>query len=161
VHATQRSPQPAAKAEIKSAFAPPLPALEAIESLPSAMREAALLRTVAEIVRRTLDLHSGEEIDPDVPLGDLGMDSLLAIELRNSLSGVFHQQFQSTMLFDYPTLRTLARYLDKEVLSAHEETPAAVPLLPVTVASSANDNSLDILETIEQMSDEEVEFWFK
>jgi acyl carrier protein len=112
-------------------------------------------------VRRTLDLHSGEEIDPDVPLGDLGMDSLLAIELRNGLSGVFHQQFQSTMLFDYPTLRTLARYLDKEVLSAHEETPAAVPVSTITVASNANDNSLDILETIEQMSDEEVEFWFK
>jgi NADPH:quinone reductase-like Zn-dependent oxidoreductase/NAD(P)-dependent dehydrogenase (short-subunit alcohol dehydrogenase family)/acyl carrier protein len=160
VHATQRSTEPAAKAKI-TGFAPAVPALEAIESLPAAMREAALLRTIADIVRRTLDLHSGEEIDPDVPLGDLGMDSLLAIELRNGLSGVFHQQFQSTMLFDYPTLRTLARYLDKEVLSAHEETPAAVPVSTIPVASNANDNSLDILETIEQMSDEEVEFWFK
>ena len=88
-HATQRSTQPAVKPKIKSGFAPAAPALEAIESLPAAMREAALLRTIAEIVRRTLDLHSGEEIDPDVPLGDLGMDPLLAIELRNGLSGYF------------------------------------------------------------------------
>jgi acyl transferase domain-containing protein/NAD(P)-dependent dehydrogenase (short-subunit alcohol dehydrogenase family)/acyl carrier protein len=161
VHATRRSPQPAAKVQIKSGFAPAVPALETIDSLPAAMREAALLRTIAEIVRRTLDLHSGEEIDPDVPLGDLGMDSLLAIELRNGLSRVFHQQFQSTILFDYPTLRTLARYLDKEVLPAHDETPAAVPVASIAIASSANENSLDILETIEQMSDEEVESWFK
>jgi acyl carrier protein len=161
VHATRRSPQRAAKVHIKSGFAPAVPALEAIDSLPAAMREAALLRTIAEIVRRTLDLHSGEEIDPDVPLGDLGMDSLLAIELRNGLSRVFHQQFQSTILFDYPTLRTLAKYLDKEVLSAHEETLAAVPVASIAVASNANENSLDILETIEQMSDEEVESWFK
>jgi NADPH:quinone reductase-like Zn-dependent oxidoreductase/acyl carrier protein len=161
VHATQRSPQPAAKVQIKSGFAPAVPALEAIDSLPAAMRQAALLRTIAEIVRRTLDLHSGEEIDPDVPLGDLGMDSLLAIELRNGLSRVFHKQFQSTILFDYPTLRILARYLDKEVLSAHEETPAAAAVASTAVASSANENSLDILETIEEMSDEEVESWFK
>jgi NAD(P)-dependent dehydrogenase (short-subunit alcohol dehydrogenase family)/acyl carrier protein len=161
VHATQRSPQPAAKIQIKPGFVPPVPALQAIDSLPAAMREAALLRTIAEIVRRTLDLHGGEEIDPDVPLGDLGMDSLLAIELRNGLSRVFQQQFQSTILFDYPTLRSLARYLDKEVLSAHEETPAAVPVASIAVASSATENSLDILETIEQMSDEEVETWFK
>jgi acyl carrier protein len=161
VHATQRSPQPAAKVQIKSGFAPAVPALEAIDSLPAAMRQAALLRIIAEIVRRTLDLHSGEEIDPDMPLGDLGMDSLLAIELRNGLSVVFHQQFPPTLLFDYPTLRTLARYLDKEVLSADEKTPAAVPVASIAVASSANENSLDILETIEEMSDEEVESWFK
>jgi acyl transferase domain-containing protein/acyl carrier protein len=161
VHATQRSPQAAAKVQTKSGFAPAVPALEAIDSLPAAMREAALLRTIAEIVRRTLDLHSGEEIDPDVPLGDLGMDSLLAIELRNGLSRVFQQQFQSTILFDYPTLRTLAKYLDKEVLSAPEERPAAVPVASIAVASSANEDSLGILETIEQMSDEEVESWFK
>jgi microcystin synthetase protein McyD len=89
------------------------------------------------------------------------MDSLLAIELRNGLSRVFHKQFQSTILFDYPTLRMLARYLDKEVLSAYEETPAAAEVASTAVASSANENSLDILETIEEMSDEEVESWFK
>jgi acyl carrier protein len=125
------------------------------------MREAALLHTIADIVRRTLGLHSGEEIDPNVPLGDLGMDSLLAIELRNGLSGVLHSQLPPTIFFDYPTLRTLARYLDKEVLSAHEDKPAAVPATQVTAASNTNENPLDILESIEQMSDEEVESWFK
>jgi NAD(P)-dependent dehydrogenase (short-subunit alcohol dehydrogenase family)/acyl carrier protein len=161
VRGTQRAPQPTPEMQIKSPSAPAVPALEAIDSLPAAMREAALLRTITEIVRLTLGLHSGEEIDPDVPLGDFGMDSLLAIELRNGLSGVFHRQFPPTILFDYPTLRALTRYLDKEVLSAREETPLAVPVAPITATSSANENPLDILESIEQMSDEEVESWFK
>jgi acyl carrier protein len=137
------------------------PELAAIHALPAAMRETALLRTVADIVRRTLGLHSGEEIDPDVPLSELGMDSLLAIELRNSLSGVLHRQFPSTIIFDYPTLRTMAKYLDREVLSVHEDTPAAAPVTQVRGARTLNENSLDILDTIEQMSDQEVEAWFE
>jgi len=156
---TQRPP--VSQSQIKSRSALAAPALEAIDSMPAAMRETALMRTIAEIVRRTLDLHSGEEIDPDVPLSDLGMDSLLAIELRNDLSGVLHKQLPPTILFDYPTLRALARYLDKEVLSIHEERPAAAPAAQIKAASNTNEHPLDILEIIEQMSDEEVESWFK
>ncbi len=68
----------------------PSASLAAMLALPAALREAALLKTLSEMVRATLGLHSGEEIDPDVPVSDLGMDSLLAIELRNSLSVVLH-----------------------------------------------------------------------
>jgi NADPH:quinone reductase-like Zn-dependent oxidoreductase/SAM-dependent methyltransferase/acyl carrier protein len=135
--------------------------LEAILALPAAMREADLFRTCGDLVRKTLDLHSDEEIDPDVPLGDLGMDSLLAIELRNGLSGVLSRQFPSTILFDYPTLRTLVRYLEQELLSVNQVTPAIAPASAVIVAADTKVNSLDILDTIEQMSDDEVESWFQ
>ena len=136
------------------------PSLDAILALPAALREAALLKTLSEIVRRTLGLHSGEEIDPDVPLSDLGMDSLLAIELRNSLSVVLHTQFPSTILFDYPTLRVLAKYMKGEVLSLNQPAGGSETELPVRAASHQKENSLDILELIEQMSDDEVESSF-
>ncbi len=51
------------------------------------------------------------------------MDSLLAIELRNSLSGLFHSQFPSTILFDHPTLRTFAVYLEKELFAVDRTSP--------------------------------------
>ncbi|HTD56120.1 MAG TPA: SDR family NAD(P)-dependent oxidoreductase, partial [Silvibacterium sp.] len=137
------------------------PALEDIQSMPAAMREAALMRTIAEIVRRTLGLHLGEEIDPDMALGDLGMDSLLAIELRNGLSGVFQRQLPPTILFDYPTLRALTRYLNDGLASSHNERPSAAPPMQITAAGDEIEHPLDILETIERMSDEEVESWFK
>jgi acyl carrier protein len=134
--------------------------LEEILVLPAASREAALFRITADIVRRTLGLRAGEEIDPDKPLNDLGMDSLLAIELRNSLSVVLHRQFASTILFDYPTLRVLVAYLQGELPSSTssavhgEERPRARPV------HRREEDVLGILDAIEQMSDEEVESSF-
>jgi acyl carrier protein len=133
--------------------------LEAVLALPASGRESALLRTAGDLVRKTLDLRLEEEIDPDAPFSDLGMDSLLAIELRNSLSGVLRKQFPSTILFDYPTLRTLVRYLDNQIVN--QTPPPAAMTQPVAVAGEGTGNSLDILDTIEQMSDDEVESWFK
>jgi acyl transferase domain-containing protein/NAD(P)-dependent dehydrogenase (short-subunit alcohol dehydrogenase family)/SAM-dependent methyltransferase/acyl carrier protein len=130
--------------------------LEAILALSPSMREPALSRTIADIVRRTLDLHDGEEIDPDAPLSDLGMDSLLAIELRNSLSVVLLRQFPSTILFDYPTLRTLASYLSSEVFP-REQTRPGTNGSTLRAAKGGNEDSLTVLEMIEQLSDEEVE----
>ena len=131
--------------------------LEAILALPVAMRESALLRLTSDIVRRTLDLHREEVIDPVAPLSDLGMDSLLAIELRNSLSGVLCKQLPSTVLFDYPNLRTLVRYLATEIMN-QASASESLSIQPVT--QIGNENSLDILNAIEQMSDDEVESWF-
>jgi acyl transferase domain-containing protein len=134
--------------------------LDAILALPAALREAALLKTLSEIVRRTLGLHPGEEIDPDGALSDLGMDSLLAIELRNSLSIVMHTQFPSTILFDYPTLRVLAKYLNDDVLFLNKPVAASETEVRVPVESPRKKHTLDILDLIEQMSDDQVESSF-
>lgn len=161
-HRGQGSSQPSLPLQAQVHDSPAAtPALETIHALPAAMRETALLRAVADIVRRTLDLHRGEEIDPDVPLSDLGMDSLLAVELRNGLAALLRRQFSATMLFDYPTLRTLARHLDKTVLSTDQERPVAAAAPQIKTANLKNEKSLDILDAIEQMSDEEVESWFE
>ncbi len=160
VRSARGTPLPIAQMKVQN-LPPATSTLEMIYALPAAMREAALLRTAGDIVRRTLGLGSGEYIDPDVPLSDLGMDSLLAIELRNGLSGILQRQFPSTILFDYPTLRALANYLNKVALSTHEETPAAASAARVRAVSKPNENSLAILDTIERMSDEDVESWFE
>jgi len=109
-------------------------------------------------------LRPEEEIDPDLPINELGMDSLLAIELRNVLSGLFHRQFPSTILFDYPTLRTLTAYLGKEVLAANQALPVARDnppskeiVAPARAVTTNRESALGILESIEQMSDQEVE----
>ena len=98
-------------------------ALEEIRALPAVSRNAALIRKVAEVLRRTLGIREDEEIDRDLPFSALGMDSLLAIELRNTLSGLFHSQFPSTLLFDHPTLRTLALYLEQELFTVDRASP--------------------------------------
>ena len=44
---------------------------------------------------------------------DLGMDSLMAVELRNRLNRAFAGEYtaSNTIVFDYPDVATLARYL--------------------------------------------------
>jgi NADPH:quinone reductase-like Zn-dependent oxidoreductase/acyl carrier protein/ubiquinone/menaquinone biosynthesis C-methylase UbiE/short-subunit dehydrogenase len=131
-------------------------------SLSVAAREPALIRILAEHVRRVLDLRADEEIDPEMPLSDLGMDSLLAVELRNNLSGVFGRGFPSTLLFDYPNLRTLARHIEAQFSSslsnAHADALNDLPERRRNEDQPAEGRGmLDLLDAIEQLSDDEVE----
>jgi acyl carrier protein len=135
--------------------------MEAILSLPFSLREAALSRTAAGVVRKALDLHPEEEIDPDAAFSDMGMDSLLAIEVRNHLSVVLQRQLPSTILFDYPTLRTLAGFLQKDTVSKSEPAPAAAAVAPAKVLRKEENHAYGLLDEIEGMSDEEVESSFE
>jgi acyl carrier protein len=119
------------------------------------------MRVFEEVVRTTLDLRPADEIDPDESLSELGMDSLLAVELRNSLSAVFERRLSSTLLFDYPTLRMLARFIEREVFpAAREETVQAAAPAAVAVTANSEADPLSILDEIERLSEEEVEASF-
>ncbi len=65
---------------------------------------------------------------PSTSIGffDLGMDSLMAVELRNRLNRVFAGDYvvSNTAVFDYPDISTLARYLANELgqLGSGDET---------------------------------------
>ena len=70
-----------------------------------------------------------EEIDPQINFFDLGMDSLMAVELRNSLQTSFDCSTPVSLAFDYPTLETLADYLATKALKTEEleEQPHSPP----------------------------------
>lgn len=85
-------------------------------------------------------------IDPQQPLSDMGMDSLMAVELRNSLRRSIGEQLPATLLFDYPTIDSLSEYLAREVLAVDEAEK-----LPEVSAD------VDLLDSIENLSDEEVD----
>lgn len=44
-----------------------------------------------------------------------GLDSLGAVELRNSLEGSLHMQLPGTLVFDYPSTAALVDYLQRVV----------------------------------------------
>jgi hypothetical protein len=54
---------------------------------------------------------------------DLGIDSLMAMEVRNSLSvGLrLDARLPATLVFDYPTVEAIAGYLLDEVLDLDDE----------------------------------------
>lgn len=81
-----------------------------LRSLAPARRLALLRRAVGERVR---SLTGGAEPAPEQPLGELGLDSLGAVRLANSLSSLLGRPLPSTLTFSHPTVAALARHLDE------------------------------------------------
>jgi acyl carrier protein len=53
----------------------------------------------------------GATVDSIQPLTAAGLDSLGAVELRNSLEGELVMKLPATLLYDYPTVQDIAGFL--------------------------------------------------
>ncbi len=82
-----------------------------IMSVPDADRRDFLCGYLRERAIEILALAPDTQIDQDEALHDLGLDSLMAVELRNALAASLERQLSPTLVLDYPTLRTLTGYL--------------------------------------------------
>jgi acyl carrier protein len=109
---------------------------------------------VCEQVIRVMGLARDSEIDPRQPLNELGLDSLMAVELGNALSSSLARSLPPSLLFDYPTVNDLARFLLEEAGVGAEEPRTAS-------GGGAEDRRETHLETdaenIAGLSDEEAE----
>ena len=96
--------------------------LAQLGATPAAERENLLVSFVQREVQAVLRLPSAPA--PTVGFFDLGMDSLMAVELRNRLNRAFSDTYvaPNTLVFDYPTIADLASHL---VDALGEAAPAA------------------------------------
>ncbi len=92
----------------------------------AAERQDLLVSFVQGEVQAVLRLSSAPA--PTVGFFDLGMDSLMAVELRNRLNRAFAGTYTApnTLVFDYPNIAELAAHL-AEALGEGGEAPAATP----------------------------------
>jgi acyl transferase domain-containing protein/acyl carrier protein len=67
-----------------------------------------------------LGLPPSSPIDPRRPLQEMGLDSLMALQLRNSLASSLGRPLPATLLFDHPTLEALLGFLGRELIPADE-----------------------------------------
>jgi NADPH:quinone reductase-like Zn-dependent oxidoreductase/acyl carrier protein len=74
-------------------------------------RLQALVELAQEEIAAVLASSGTASVPADQPLKDLGLDSLMAVELRNRLSGRVGAKLPTTFAFDYPTARAMARLL--------------------------------------------------
>ncbi|PKT68968.1 polyketide synthase [Streptomyces populi] len=78
----------------------------------SAYRGKDLLDLVRAEVAAAVGHADAGRIDADRPLGELGFDSLMSVQLRNRLSAETGVQLPATLVFDHPTSAALARHLE-------------------------------------------------
>jgi acyl transferase domain-containing protein/NADPH:quinone reductase-like Zn-dependent oxidoreductase/SAM-dependent methyltransferase/acyl carrier protein len=116
-------------------------------------RQKLLMDYVQRQSVKVLGLDSMQHLDPKQPLSELGLDSLMAVELRSLLSAELglSRGLPATLVFDYPTIAALTQYLADEVLLW--EKPQVTPL----ESADKEEDVTGILDRIEALSDEEVE----
>ncbi|WP_407563197.1 type I polyketide synthase [Streptomyces sp. 184] len=83
-----------------------------LAALPPEARLARLTELVGARVSAILGHTDGRTLDPGHTFGDLGFDSMTAVELRNQLTAATGLPLPATLIFDYPTQQALAAYLD-------------------------------------------------
>ncbi|WP_156669871.1 type I polyketide synthase, partial [Mycobacterium sp. E3305] len=67
--------------------------------------------------------HSTADVNADQAFGDLGFDSLTAVELRNRLKIATGLTLSPTVIFDYPTPAALAEHLDGQLTTGTAGAP--------------------------------------
>ena len=87
--------------------------LERLHEARAAEREGMLLEFVQAELQAVLQMPALPE--PGVGFFDLGMDSMMAVELQNRLNRALGSALSSTAVFDHPTPEGLARHLSREL----------------------------------------------
>ena len=110
-----------------------------LEAIPAEKQRDHLAAYIQSQLNRVLGFPASRAMDPRKGFFDLGMDSLMAIELRNRLQTSLDCPLPSTLAFKCPTLDTLVDYIAGEVLGqgSPEEVPNQQKGLSVLDATEA------------------------
>ena len=115
----------------------------------SARQLELLTEHIGKRALKVLGAAGTTSIEPRRPLRELGLDSLMAVELRNLLHNDLEldQPLPATLVFDHPTVEAITCYLGREFLGLAADVPGPGPAADAT----------DTLDRIENLSDDEVD----
>ncbi|MFJ9098730.1 SDR family NAD(P)-dependent oxidoreductase [Streptomyces sp. NPDC102405] len=94
--------------------------LAAFLGKPEEERRTAVDRVVCEAVAAALQADDPEQVELTTAFVSLGLDSLMALQLKTALEQVFRVPLPATLTFDHPSPRDLADFLCGQ-LEAHRD----------------------------------------
>jgi acyl carrier protein len=141
--------------------------LERLTQAPVTQRRELLIDFVRGEAAAVLGVASGAEVAQDAGLFEMGMDSLMSVELRRRLERGAARKLPSTLTFNYPNVGALAGFLERELAPSMPQgattvagmtgvtgTTAAIIVSGAPSAAAAAPVSTDNLD---ELSDEELE----
>ncbi|OLP20310.1 hypothetical protein BST81_00805 [Leptolyngbya sp. 'hensonii'] len=97
---------------------------ELVEKLASCRpgdRREVLVAYLQATVARVLGISPPTAIGVQQGLFEMGLDSLMSVELKGKLGAAIGQSLPSTLIFNYPTIQDLAGYFETDVLQPDSE----------------------------------------
>jgi NAD(P)-dependent dehydrogenase (short-subunit alcohol dehydrogenase family)/acyl carrier protein len=98
-----------------------------LERAPASQRQELLAAQLQKEVARVLGLDPARLPDRELGFFELGMDSLMAVQLKSSLEEGLGCTLPRTLAFEQPNIDSLAAYLLKEVLDLEDSRGTEVP----------------------------------
>ncbi|MEO8152055.1 MAG: type I polyketide synthase [Rhizobacter sp.] len=124
-----------------------------LDAVPAAMRHDLLVEFVQHEVATVLGLVSASAVPIATGLFDLGMDSLMAVELKRRLERGAARPMPSTLTFNYPNVGALAKFLATQLVVAAPETAVSAAPASAPPAIEVPDAHADL----DDLTDDELE----
>jgi acyl carrier protein len=99
--------------------------VERLEQVGPEDRRDLVAALVAKETRQVLGLTPDDELDPNRGLFELGMDSLMSVQLKGRLERSIDRSLPATLTFTYPTVHALTDFLLSQVLNLSGVAEAA------------------------------------
>jgi acyl transferase domain-containing protein len=120
--------------------------LRQIECAMPSERAGVLLAGIQSEVARVLGTIGVESIDPQQGFFEMGLDSLMAVELKTRLSSALKCNLPASVMFQSPNIEALAEHLLRELALAEDGHAAAEPPeTPRDVLDAASEQDLLLL----------------
>ncbi|MVF11049.1 SDR family NAD(P)-dependent oxidoreductase [Ketobacter sp. MCCC 1A13808] len=117
-------------------------------------RTPMLVDMICEQIKRVMGLDESDTINPNQPLQELGLDSLMAVELRNILCALIGKQLPATLMFKYPTVSSLSTFLIQDMFP--EEAAEEAQQEEQAAADAQAQQDEDENDQLDDLSDDEL-----
>ncbi len=124
--------------------------LEQLNSIPVEQRRSKLVAYLQQEVARVLGLDASHLPKAEQGFFDMGMDSMMALDLKERLDQALGTSLPATLALELPTISALADHLAREVLQWQDQNT------PSPEAKAAQEQALAMAE-LDQLDEVEVE----
>jgi acyl carrier protein len=129
--------------------------LSQLKKMPTEEQEKQIHDFVCMQVSQVLGRDPAKSLDPDKGFFELGMDSMMTMELRNRLMNQLNLTLPTTLAFKYPNIKSLVGYLVQEILALHISSDTSA--LAESVQDELEIPDAAIIAEVENLSEDEAE----
>lgn len=166
---TGHTRQPTSRAETNAASSfgdsePRLTFVEILRSVPPNQRQTRLTAYVRAELAQILGLSQVTQLDVQEGFSQMGLDSLMSVELRTRLQSGLDCALSPTVAFNYPTIEDIVQHLLRDVLrlavsteTEQEASPSSLTPHPIrrTQAGGAEGDQDDQYDEYDEYEDED------